>query len=225
MIRSFVASLLVAVAPLLWGSSAQYGTYSNFGYHWNNDAWCDSHGPQRIWVRDPSSWGVLSTQTFNTDCWVQTYPHIGWWGGGLLSQYPQIISTEQEGGPSHTYQWEAAYDIWLNSSPGADSGYEVMIWTDTHNVSPGGPVLATPVISGVQYRVYQGQGGNGPATWFVRTANTTTATTDIRSILLYLASHNGPANPRVDTIEFGWEIWGTDNTLARFQVHEYSLEV
>jgi xyloglucan-specific endo-beta-1,4-glucanase len=218
----------------VWQSSAQYGTYSAVGtdgvwYHWNNDAWCSGHGPQTIWAANQDDWGVTSQQTFSTDCWVQTYPHIGWWGGKSLSSYPPIISTETETGPAGAgLRWEAAYDIWLNSSAGSDSGYEIMIWTDTHGVSPGGSVISTPTIDGVQYKFYQGAGGNGPASWFVRVGNTTSAVTNLSEFIAYVASlggnYGGGSNPVVDTIEFGWEVWGTGGVPVNFKVSQYSVQ-
>lgn len=221
-------------AAVRWQSSAQYGTYAmtvrGVRYYWNNDAWCSGHGPQTIWVNWPGDWGVTSRQTFSTDCWVQTYPHIGWWGGKRLSAYPRIIGNEAEKGPGHSsrLQWEAAYDIWLNaSSAGADNGYEIMIWDDVSGVSPGGPVIATPTIGGVRYRFYQGAGGNGPVSDFVRTSNAVATVTDIRPVISYAVRHvgnyKGPPDPVVSTVEFGWEVWGTGGAAVRFHMSRFSM--
>lgn len=215
------------LALVLWISSAQYGTYAAHGldhqyYHWNNDAWCSGHGPQTISVVNNDNWSVTSSQVFSTDCWVQTYPHIGWWGGDHISHYPFLDVSTSESGPSNSYQWEAAFDIWLNSSPGADAGYEVMIWTDTHNVSPC--CLVGPVtIDKVRYNFYQGPGGNGPASWFVRIGNVKSSTVNIKDFLTYVGAHGGPRNPVVDTVEYGWEIWGTDGRPANFHMSEFHL--
>ena len=221
--------------PPAWQSSARFGTYTAVGtdgvtYHWNNDAWCPGAGPQTIWVNDNNNWGVTSQQMFSTDCWVQTYPHIGWWGGGLLSSYSALTATESETGPGHSLplQWEAAYDIWLNNGhPGSDSGYEVMVWTDVANVGACCGVIARPTIAGVEYLEYQSQGGNGPVTDFIRVNGAQTTTTDLKAIIAYVASHggnySGPADPAVDTIEFGWEVWGTGSFPEDFQMSQFSL--
>lgn len=181
-------------------------------------------------MTDNNSWGVVSSQVFSTRCWVATYPHIGWAGGRALSAYPPIVARETETGPGYggKLQWEAAYDIWLNnSSPGADSGYEIMVWTDTSGVSPCCSVLATPVIDGVQYKFYQAAGGNGPASWFVREGNSQSTVTDLSKFIAYVAAfhgnYSGPADPVVDTVEFGWEVWGTGGAPASFQVSNFSL--
>src|SRR5215472_2504791 len=218
----------------VWSSSAQYGTYQQtvggITYHWNNDAWCPSHGPETIWANSPNDWGVTSQQTFSQSCWVMTYPHIGWWGGGALSSYAGLSSSEAETGPGYggALQWEAAYDIWLNNgSPGSDSGYEIMIWTDTSGVAPCCSIIAKPVIDGVTFDLYQSQGGNGPASWFVREGNVGGGTFNLKDFIAYIASHGGnypgPFDPQVDTVEFGWEVWGTGGVPVSFHVSQYSL--
>jgi hypothetical protein len=220
---------------MTWTSSAKYGGYMAKGtdgktYTWSNDCWSDGAGPQTITVNSNNDWGVVSQQTWNEQYWVETYPHIGWKGGLRLSQYPKLTGVSAETGPGYgaSLRWEAAYDVWLNNGqPGADSGYEIMVWTDTSNVSPNGSPKSTPTISGVKYRYYQDQGGNGPASWFVREVNAPACTTDLKSLIHYAVSqrgnYTGPADPVVDTVEYGWEVWGTGGKPVHFHMSKYTL--
>jgi hypothetical protein len=221
-----------------WSTTAPYGTYTFKGsdgntYTANNDVWGASPGPQTIKVISNNDWSVTSAQTFSTDSWVQSFPHLGWSGGKPLSQYPQIVATSAEKGPGYSsaMKWEAAFDVWLNSSPGADHGYEIMVWTDVSGVAPGPQQIAAPTIMGTKYRVYQGAGGNGPCTWLVREGNAPSCTTHLKAIISWVTqtfkggNYSGPANPTVDTIEFGWEIWGTGGQPANFSCSHYSLDM
>lgn len=234
MIRGLMTGL--AVLAVVWSSGGRYATYTARGtdgvtYTWNNDRWADTAGPQVIWVNGNNDWGVTSTQVFSTRSWVEAYPHIGWRGGRRLTAYPAVTATFAETGPGHVapLRWEAAFDIWLNaSSPGADNGYEVMVWTDVSGVSPGGSVLATPLIGGIRYRVYQGAGNNGPGmTTLVQVANTASGTRNLRAILSWVTAFRGahplPAGSVLSTVEFGWEVWGTGGRPARFHVSHYTM--
>jgi len=115
---------------------------------------------------------------------------------------------------------EAAYDVWLNGA----RGYELMIWTDTHGVSPPTNNRRPDVtVDGVTYHVYKGTGGDGPATWIQQVTNTPVTTRDIKDVLAALGQADDiPANPVVSEIDFGWEIDATSGTQA-FTMNTYSL--
>jgi hypothetical protein len=97
-----------------------------------------------------------------------------------------------------------------------------MIWTDTHNVSPGNTLVGTYTIDGTMYHIYAGTGGDGPAMWFVQATSTTSQTTHVLAVLDWACSHGFATNPTVSLVQFGWEIWGTDGSQA-FTMHSYSL--
>lgn len=216
-----------APAPV-WTSTAQYGSFTRWGFTWNNDEWnLQPTSYQKISVTSVNTWGVVSNQPYS----LPQYPSIGWSGGRKLSSYTSLSSSATESGPGTVtgVYYEAAYDIWLNASaPGQANGFEIMVWTDTyqHGNTPGS-YLGKATISGIPYTVYEGQGGNGPAVWLVREANAARSTTNlyqvIKTVVGEAANYTGPSNPVVSTVQFGWEIGGTGGTNRSFNVTQFSL--
>ncbi len=203
-------------------TKAQYGTLPWQGFTLNNDEWGPSYQVQTLWA-DSSSWGVVSQQPwipYN----VESYPSAIYdtTSSPVLSSFSAIAGTANETMPSDAHA-EAAYDIWLNGT----RGFEVMIWTDTHNVGPDPTGFKGNFsVGGVSYGVYTGtSGAGGGLATLVQLTNTTAQTTDIKGALTFLGGKGwAPANPVVSEIDYGWEIWGTANDCPEnFTMNSYSL--
>jgi len=209
-----------------WTSAGQFATYSADGFKWNNDAWGSGAGSQTIQVNSPSDWTVVSSQAYQ-QYQVQTYPDIFVNPNEPVSHYSAITSTASEQSPSGSGEYnEAAYNIWLNGTPGTNAGGDgstsVMIWTDCHNVSVNNE--GTYTIGGTQYYFNKSlvQPGNFYQWTFVQLTNTSTQTTNILAVLDWIAAHGGPSSPTLTAIDFGWEIWGTQGA-QNFHVSKFSL--
>jgi len=209
-----------------WTSTGQFATYSAGGFKWNNDAWGSGAGSQTIEVNSPSDWTVVSSQAYQ-QYQVQTYPDIFVNPNEPVSHYSAITSTASEQSPSGSGEYnEAAYNIWLNGTPGTNAGGDgstsVMIWTDCHNVSVNNQ--GTYTIGGTQYYFNKSlvQPGNFYQWTFVQLTNTSTQTTNILAVLDWIAAHGGPSSPTLTAIDFGWEIWGTEGA-QNFHVSKFSL--
>jgi hypothetical protein len=209
-----------------WTSTGQFATFSADGFKWNNDAWGSGAGSQTIEVNSPGDWSVVSNQAYQL-YQVQTYPDIFVNPNEPVSYYHAIRSTASEQSPSGSGEYnEAAYNIWLNGTPGTNAGGDgstsVMIWTDCHGVSVNNE--GTYTIGGTQYYFNKSlvQPGNFYQWTFVQLANTSTQTTNILAVLDWIAAHGGPSSPTLTAIDFGWEIWGTEGTQT-FHVSNYSL--
>ncbi len=170
--------------------------------------------------RRPGSWGTVTTDD-NGDA----YPDIGWAGGRPLSSY-HLVGTESDSEPPGSGgRWDAAYDIWLNNgNPGANNGYEVMVWTNDHNWNIGNPIKVV-TIDGVRYGFYQREGGSGPGSWLVRMPGSTHTVTNLSDVISFVVgyggNYSGPADPVVDTVEYGWEISTVTN--GQFTITSFSL--
>lgn len=233
------SSLFISTQP--FEAFSQKGTDGQ-QYVYQNDGWNEAPTASQVMtVKSNNDWGVVSNQpgvpgNNQNHGYVQTYPCLTWAGSKSLSHYTQIRADHAETGPGYSdkFQWEAAFDIWLNAeAPGDSNGYEIMIWHDTSLPSYSSPgayahVIAEPVIDGVQYVVWQGAGGNGPATWFMRKTNAPATTTHILDILKWWktikgTNYTGPADPVLSTICYGWEVWGTSGKPANFHCSEFKL--
>jgi hypothetical protein len=209
-----------------WTSTGQFATFSADAFKWNNDAWGSGSGSQTIEVNSPSDWSVVSDQAYQL-YQVQTYPDIFVNPNEPVSYYSGITSTASEQSPSGSGEYnEAAYNIWLNGTPGTNAGGDgstsVMIWTDCHSVSVNNE--GTYTIGRTQYYFNKSlvQPGNFYQWTFVQMTNTSTQTTNILAVLDWIAAHGGPSSPTLTAIDFGWEIWGTEGT-QKFHVSNYSL--
>jgi hypothetical protein len=219
---------LAATPGPVWTSTAQFGQYTRWGYTWNNDEWnLQPTSYQKISVTSVNNWGVVSNQPFS----APQYPDISWAGGNALSGYPRLSSSECENGPGNVpgVYYEAAYDIWLNAAaPGQSNGFEIMVWTDIHQhgMTPGS-FAGNVTIAGVRYAAYEGQGGNGPAVWLLRTSSAGCATTNlyqvVKTVVNEAANYTGSTNPTVSTVQFGWEIGGTGGVNRSFGVTAYAV--
>ena len=200
----------------LYEDSGQWAQYSIGGYTIYNDEWGSGHNTQTLWVKSATNWGVFSTQPSTSG--VKSYANISKSIGTALNSLSSATSTFNESNPSGG-NWESAYDIWLNGS-----GIEVMVWTDVSgNVGPLGSSVGTVTLDGNTWTLFAGNNGSNPTYSFVRSANETSGTVNILDLLKYLENTKGYfSNPTLSTIQYGWEISGTNNAQENFTINNYS---
>ncbi len=200
----------------LYQDSGQWAQYSIGGYTIYNDEWGSGHGTQTLWVKSATNWGVFSTQPATSG--VKSYPNISKNVGIAINSLTSATSSFNETNPSGG-DWESAYDVWLNGN-----GIEVMIWTYVSgNVGPLGSSAGTVTLDGNTWTLYAGNNGSNPTYSFIRSANETSGTVNILNLLKYLQNTKGYfSNATLSTIQYGWEISGTDNVQKNFTMNNYS---
>jgi hypothetical protein len=200
----------------LYENSGQWAEYTIGAYTIYNDEWGSGYGSQTLWVNSATNWGVFSTQPSTSG--VKAYANISETVGTALNSLTTATSTFNETNPSGG-NWESAYDIWLNGS-----GIEVMIWTDVSgNVGPLGSAVGTFTLDGNTWTLYSGNNGSNNTYSFVRSANESSGTVNILDLLKYLENTEGYfSNPTLSTIQYGWEISGTNDTQENFTIDNYS---
>lgn len=119
--------------------------------------------------------------------------------------------------------WDAAYDIWLDSSPnpaGQNNGAEIMIWgAHSGPPQPAGSRIGTAQLGGAGYDVWEGRLSNGGISWnvvsYVRQQNTTALDVHIKDF-----TDDAAARGYVDrawyltSVQFGFEPWVGGQGLA-----------
>jgi Glycosyl hydrolase family 12 len=210
---------MVAIGPAAAAdceTSAQYGECTSGSYTFYNDEWGSGYGPQTLWEDSPSDWGVYSTQPSTSG--VKAYPDAATPVGDSLDSLSGVTSSFGISVPG-SGNWEAAYDIWLNST-----SIEVMVWTDTNgDVGPAGSSIGDLTLNGNTWDVYVGNVGH-PVYSFVRTSNETSGSVNILGLLDWLQNTKGYfSDPTLSTVDFGWEISGTGDVQEDFTVNSYSL--
>ncbi|HEU5429054.1 MAG TPA: cellulose binding domain-containing protein [Actinocrinis sp.] len=200
----------------LYEDSGQWAQYSIGGYTIYNDEWGSGHGSQTLWVKSATNWGVFSTQPSTSG--VKSYANISKSVGVALNSLSSATSSFNETNPSGG-NWESAYDIWLNGT-----GIEIMVWTYVSgNVGPLGSSVGTVSMDGNTWTLYAGNNGSNPTYSFIRSGNETSGTVNILNLLKYLENTKGYfSNPMLSTIQYGWEISGTNNAQENFTINNYS---
>ena len=214
-----VATTLLAAntaSAATYTSSAQYASTTSGSYTIYNDEWGSGYGSQTLWVDSYNDWGVYSTQPSTSG--VKSYPNVSLPVGTALNSLSTATSSFGVSVPS-SGNWEAAYDIWLNSS-----SYEVMVWVDkSGDVGPLGSSIGNLTLNGSTWTVYVGSNGSNPVYSFVRTSNETSGTVNILGLLDWMENTKGYfSDPTLSTIQFGFEISGTGDTQEDFTVNSYS---
>jgi len=199
-----------------YSSSDRWASYSNGGYTIYNDEWGSGYGSQTLWANTYKDWGVNSTQPATSG--VKSYANVTKTVGTALNSLNTATSTFAVSLPG-TGDWEAAYDIWLNSS-----SYEMMVWVNKHgNVGPLGSSIGTVTLNSNTWTVYVGNNGSNPVYSFVRSSNESSGTVNILGLLKWLENTKKYfSNPTLSSIQFGFEISGTGNTKQNFTVTNYS---
>ncbi|HET9071617.1 MAG TPA: hypothetical protein VFN60_06855 [Acidimicrobiales bacterium] len=219
-----------AAAPSgTWRSSARFGQTKRGGFILDNNEWHGGAGPQTIWVRSDKSWGVTSTQPRGTA--VLTYPEEQKFFHQPLSRYHTVSSSFRQSGPN-AGDWEAAYDIWMNAGPITPRTTEVMIWVDNHGQRPAGHVVGTAVIGGQRWQVWNrpSTGAKHNVVSFVLGglggAHEKAGTVNILATLEWMESHRLlNRTPRLDQIDWGWEICSTNGTPMHWTTSNYTLNI
>ncbi|GIF25318.1 hypothetical protein BJ973_003597 [Actinoplanes tereljensis] len=212
-------------ADAAWVATGQWDSWTNNGYTLNNDVWGSGAGPQTIWARTGTNWGVVANHPRTSG--VKAYPHTGKTLNRTLSSLSSVASSFNVSVPSDG-DHETAYDIWANSN-----AYEVMIWANKYgNVGPiaesydsnGAVPTATNVSAGGHtWNVYRGSNGANAVYSFIRTAgNTSAASIDVLSVLNWLRTNGWWGDVTVGDIQFGFELSGTAGQ-SNFVCNSFSL--
>ena len=223
-----VAGTFTAAAALLTAgaaeaatceTSAQYGSCTSGSYTIYNDEWGSGYGSQTLWVDSASNWGVYSTQPSTSG--VKAYPNVSLPVGTALDSVTGASSSFNVSVPG-SGNFEAAYDIWLDSS-----SYEVMVWVDkAGDVGPLGSSIGNLTLNGNTWTVYVGNNGSNPVYSFVRTSNESSGSVNILGLLDWMQNTKGYfSNPTLSTVQFGFEISGTGDVQEDFTVNSYSTSV
>ena len=194
-----------------WVATGQWDTWTNNGYTLNNDVWGSGAGPQTIWARTGTNWGVVANHPRTSG--VKSYPHTGKTLNRTLSSLSSISSSFNVAVPSDG-DYETAYDIWANNN-----AYEIMIWTNEHGAV--GPIAASydsngavpsasnVAVGGHTWNVYRGSNGSNQVYSFVRTSTTNSGTIDVLAVLNWLKTQGWYGDVTVGDIQFGFELSGT----------------
>jgi hypothetical protein len=195
----------------VWVGTGQWDSWTNNGYTLNNDVWGGGAGPQTIWARTGSNWGVVADHPRTSG--VKSYPHSGKTLNRQLSSLSAVSSSFNVSVPADG-DYETAYDIWANSN-----AYEVMIWANQHGAV--GPIAesydsngAVPTarnvsVGGSTFNVYRGSNGANAVYSFVRTSTTNAATVDVLAVLNWLRTQGWWADVTIGDVQFGFELSGT----------------
>lgn len=209
----------------VWVASGQWDSWTNNGYTLNNDVWGSGAGPQTIWARTGTNWGVVANHPRTSG--VKSYPHTGRTLNRTLSSLSSVSSSFNVSVPADG-DYETAYDIWANNN-----AYEVMIWTNQHGAV--GPIAASYdsngavpsasniTVGGHTWNVYRGSNGSNAVYSFVRTAGTTSGTVDVLAVLNWLRTQGWWGDVTLGDVQFGFEITGTAGQSG-FTSNSFSID-
>lgn len=213
-----------AVYAAIWGSSAQWGQYSNGPYTWYNNIWGSGAGAQSIWVNSQSSWGVW-TQQPNTGG-IKSYPHQAFNMNRNIWSINTLTASFNQTTPGFG-SWNTAFDIW-------DTGHqnEIMVWTNwagtmkpiSYNWDASGnpiPTHRNVCVGGGCWNVYRGHNGANNVYSFLRTTKTNNASVNLRDILRWGASNGLFGNLYITSVEYGTEVTSTNNSGATFNFNNW----
>jgi hypothetical protein len=212
-------------ADAVWVGTGAWDTWTNNGYTLINDVWGSGAGPETIWARTGTNWGVVADHPRTSG--VKSYPHTGKTLNRSLSSLSSVRSTFNVTVPSDG-DYESTYDIWANNN-----AYEVMIWTNQHGAV--GPIAesydangAVPNarnvnVGGHTWNVYRGSNGSNAVFSFVRTANTNSGTVDVLAVMNWLRTQGWWGDVTVGQAQFGFELSGTAGR-SNFTCNSFSLD-
>lgn len=200
-------------------TSAQYGSCTSGAYTIYNDEWGSGYGSQTLWVDSASNWGVYSTQPSTSG--VKSFPNVSLPVGTAINSLTGVSSSFNVSVPG-SGNFEAAYDIWLDSST-----YEVMVWVDkAGDVGPLGSSIGNLTLDSNTWTVYVGNNGSNEVYSFVRTSNESSGSVNILDLLKWMENTKGYfSNPTLSTVQFGFEISGTGDVQEDFTANSYSTSV
>jgi hypothetical protein len=208
-----------------WVATGAWDTWTNNGYTIINDVWGSGAGPQTIWARTGTNWGVVAEHPRTSG--VKSYPHTGKTLNRTLSSLSSVRSTFNVAVAADG-DYETAYDIWANNN-----AYEVMIWTNQHGAV--GPIAeaydangAVPnarnvSVGGHTWNVYRGSNGSNAVFSFVRTGNTNSGSVDVLAVMNWLRTQGWWGDVTVGQVQFGFELSGTAGR-SNFTCNSFSLD-
>ncbi|MFF5228875.1 cellulose binding domain-containing protein [Dactylosporangium sp. NPDC000521] len=208
-----------------WVATGAWDQWTNNGYTVINDVWGSGAGPQTIWARSGTNWGVVAEHPRTSG--VKSYPHTGKTLNRTLSSLSSLRSSFNVSVPADG-DYATAYDIWANNN-----AYEVMIWANQHGAV--GPIAesydangAVPNarnvnVGGHTWNVYRGSNGANAVFSFVRTSTTNSGTVDVLAVLQWLRTQNWWGDVTIGQAQFGFEITGTAGRAA-FVDNSFSLD-
>ncbi|MGO1056287.1 glycoside hydrolase family 12 protein [Crossiella sp. CA198] len=226
--NKLIRALVVAVAALLavslgapaasaasWSSSDKWGTWSNGGYTVRNNVWGGGAGAQSIWANSYSNWGVWADHP-NTGG-VKSYPHAGKAINKRISSIGSLRSSFNVNVPG-SGAYATAYDIWADNN-----AYEIMLWMNkTGPVGPIGSFQVRASVGGHTWDVYRGSNGSNAVFSFLRTANTSAGTVDIKAVLDWIRGRGWYGDVTVGDVQFGYEITSAAGG-KNFTTNSYSV--
>ena len=114
--------------------------------------------------------------------------------------------------------WNAAYDIWFNSTPTTDvanDATEMMIWIDANDApDPIGEVVGQVELDGASWQVWQGRAGTNVIS-FVRTEGTSSVDLALAPFVEEAIERGATrANDWLTSVQFGFELWSGGAGLA-----------
>ncbi|NNJ59419.1 MAG: hypothetical protein HKP61_00330 [Dactylosporangium sp.] len=199
-----------------WVATGAWDSWTDNGYTIINDVWGSGAGPQTIWARTGTNWGVVSSQPSTSG--VKSYPHSGKDLDRTLSSLSSLNSSFNVTVPS-SGSYATAYDIWADSW-----AYEVMIWAnqsgavgpiaESYDANGAVPAASNVSVGGHTWNVYRGSNGSNAVFSFVRTSNTNTGTVDVLAVLNWLRSNAWWGDVTVGEVQFGFELTSTSTDAA-----------
>ena len=232
---TMVLAVLCAVLPLLSAPTAHAATQI-----------CDQFGTAKIadgkYIVQNNEWGDTSTQCLQvTDAGfeITTASHDKA-GNGAPAAYPSIYAgchygacTDSSGLPLqvsafqdpqtsvgyHTVDngtWDAAYDVWFDTSPspsGQNNGAELMIWGNRRGgPQPVGQKIGTATLAGATWDVWEGPLSNAGITWnvvsYVRQQTTSALDLHIKDFTSDSSARGYLSSSwYMTSVQFGFEPW------------------
>ncbi|WP_306210462.1 GH12 family glycosyl hydrolase domain-containing protein [Actinoplanes sp. RD1] len=196
-------ALLLTAAPahaVVWSSTDRWGTWSSNGYTLYNNVWGSGYGPQTIWANSASNWGVWADHP-NTGG-IKSYPNATKYLGKKVSALGTTTSSFNVTVPTSGVAFTTAYDIWSS-----DNAHEIMLWMNKYGaVGPLGTLQTTASVGGHTWQIYRGSNGANQVYSFVRTANTSSGTVDIRAIAQWIRTQGWFGDVTIGNVQLGYEI-------------------
>ncbi len=207
-----------------WSGTGAWDTWTNNGYTIINDVWGSGTGPQTIWARTGTNWGVIANHPMTSG--VKSYPHTGKMINKTVSSLGTLTSSFNVSVPG-SGNYSTAYDIWANNN-----AYEVMLWmnwngavgpiAESYDANGAVPNFRNVSVGGQTWNVYRGSNGSNAVFSFLRVGNTNSGSVDVKAISTWLRTQGWWADVTIGDLQFGFEISGTNGSSA-FTCNSFSI--
>lgn len=195
--------------------------WSTENYYVHNNMW-NSDCCQTLYACAYDDWYVVSNQT-NDQGAVKTYPNVHRdYPSKPIDTFTVLTSTFAATSP-HVGIYNVSYDLWIDGIA-APGGAELMIWTENFDQVPGGDVVASVELSGIDWQVWK-------ADWdwtyiaLVPDAPVTEGTLDLLEMLEWLAAQGWiRSDSTIEQIGFGVEIVSTEGNDEMFVFTDFSID-